>query len=559
MSRLTLWLCLAASLGWGVLLRIPLMINAQAHLDSDLAVDGLTLREAVHGHWRWHYPGTPYTGTGAVLLSWPQARIWGANAVTLVSGGTVAHGLVTLAVFLLAWRVFGRTVALCSLFPLTFASTGELWLSGRITGGHLLVVAWSAWAWLLLHEFCLRRSVPAALVLGLWCGLGMYLDSMFTITLAALAGGGLAALVLARRESRRAGGAAPASQRTRAAALAGRAVLVLAFLVGLAPRIIGQQLDPHDPYHEQFSWSLESQVLAGHGRILVLDCLPRLVAGHRLPGLEADPDPALLGTAGPVRRGVGGGGSFHGWSLLLAVLALGYFAASLAALGAMAVRGREPGQRVVAAGLFASALVIAAGFLVNRNIFNSDNYRYLVLLIVPQAIGSGLVLRLAAHARRPIRCGATALVLTLGALYTGDAVTWYRRFGWIDGRLVPVQARPVDQALAWLRDHPEIRSIFGDYWDVYRLAFLSGRAVEGVPFPLYPNRFPEWSAGLPEDRPETLLARRSPEGRLFLRRALRQGGTVLHQQGGLTVVHWPWPASASESESAPVSAEASAP
>ena len=222
-------------------------------------------------------------------------------------------------------------------------------------------MAWSAWAWLLLHEFCLRRSVPAALVLGLWCGLGMYLDSMFTITLAALAGGGLAALVLARRESRRAGGAAPASQRTRAAALAGRAVLVLAFLVGLAPRIIGQQLDPHDPYHEQFSWSLESQVLAGHGRILVLDCLPRLVAGHRLPGLEADPDPALLGTAGPVRRGVGGGGSFHGWSLLLAVLALGYFAASLAALGAMAVRGREPGQRVVAAGLFASAPVMPPG------------------------------------------------------------------------------------------------------------------------------------------------------------------------------------------------------
>jgi len=37
--------------------------------------------------------------------------------------------------------------------------------------------------------------------------------------------------------------------------------------------------------------------------LLFLDCLPRLIAGHRLPNLEADPDPALLGggdSGGPV-------------------------------------------------------------------------------------------------------------------------------------------------------------------------------------------------------------------------------------------------------------------
>jgi len=87
------------------LLRVPLIQNAAAHLDSDLAVDGLTLQQAVAGHWRWHYPGTPYTGIGSVLLSWPQARIWGAGPMTLVSGGTVAHALLIAAVFTLAWRV----------------------------------------------------------------------------------------------------------------------------------------------------------------------------------------------------------------------------------------------------------------------------------------------------------------------------------------------------------------------------------------------------------------------------------------------------------------------
>ncbi len=86
-----------------------------------------------------------------MLLSWVQARLWGANAMTLVSGGTVAYVLVLLTTFALAWRVYGRAVAAWSLVPLCFASTGTLWLSGRITGGHLPVLAWSAAAWLLLH------------------------------------------------------------------------------------------------------------------------------------------------------------------------------------------------------------------------------------------------------------------------------------------------------------------------------------------------------------------------------------------------------------------------
>ena len=157
-SRLVPWLCLLAAVCWSVLLRVPLILNAPVHLDSDLAVDGLTLQEAVAGHWRWHYPGTPYMGIGAVLLSWPQARIWGASPKTLVSGGTVAHVLLIAAVFTLAWRVFGRSVAIGSLVPLTFASTGVLWLSGRITGGHLLIVAWSAGP----GCCCTRRGCAAA-------------------------------------------------------------------------------------------------------------------------------------------------------------------------------------------------------------------------------------------------------------------------------------------------------------------------------------------------------------------------------------------------------------
>ncbi|MGC1722576.1 MAG: hypothetical protein WA746_26650, partial [Isosphaeraceae bacterium] len=384
-SRLIPWLCLLAAVCWSILLRVPLIQNAPAHLDSDLAVDGLTLHEAVAGHWRWHYPGTPYTGIGSVLLSWPQARIWGAGPMTLVSGGTVAHVLLIAAVFTLAWRVFGRSVAIGSLMPLTFTSTGVLWLAGRITGGHLLIVAWSAAAWLLLHETLVHCGWRPAIVLGFWCGLGVYLDSMFVLTLAGLAFAGLIAVVVesfSGRSNAR-GELSGKERRSWLVRLVQGLALVLAFLAGAAPRAIGLWVEPYDAYNEQFSWNLDSPLLAEHFRVLLLECLPRLVAGHRLPGLEADPDPALMGTGAPIQKSTTSREAFRCWTLLLTILALGLFAGALLALGATALNGRAIGPRMIATGMLTSALGVTAGFLLSRNIFNSDNYRYLGLLLIP--------------------------------------------------------------------------------------------------------------------------------------------------------------------------------
>ena len=253
-SALVPWLCLAAAIGWSILIRVPLILNAAIHLDSDLAVDGITLQEAVAGHWRWHYPGTPYSGIGAVFLSWLQARIWGVDSLTLVSGGTVAHVLVLLSVFALMWRVFSPSAAVWSLVPLTFASTGMLWLSGRITGGHLLVVAWSAIAWLLVHESWVRSGWLPTLVLGFWCGLGIYLDSMFVMTLAGIVVTGLVGWYLARNPQRGGGSGSVASANLSPLKSMTRLLgLLIAFSVGAAPRAIGTWVDPYDAYREQFA------------------------------------------------------------------------------------------------------------------------------------------------------------------------------------------------------------------------------------------------------------------------------------------------------------------
>jgi hypothetical protein len=517
-------LCLVAAIAWSVLLRVPLVLNAPVHLDSDLAVDGLTLQEALDGHWRWHYPGTPYTGIGAVLLSWIPARIWGANPQTLVSGGTVAHVLLLVSVFILAWKVFGRGAAIGGLVPLTFASTGVLWLSGRITGGHLLIVAWSAWAWLLLHEWLVRSGLWWTIALGFWCGLGIYLDSMFILTL-----GGMVVAALF------------AAGRFKGRMLSQGLVLILAFLAGASPRAIGQWVEPYDAYHEQFAGSLDPQLLMAHSKILLLDCLPRLIVGHRLPGLEADPDRALLGTGGPVQRKSANRDGMSWWVWPLVVLGLGSFIVALAALAGVAWDSTHFAGRAIAAGLLATAVAVVTGFLINRNIFNSDNYRYLVLLLVPWSVGFGLLVRNSLCRPAGTRWAVLAAVIAMAALYTSDAAAWYRRLGWIDERFQPVQGRLDDPAVVWLEGHPEIQAVFGSYWDVYRLAFLRAGKLKGVPLPIFPNRFPEWSVGLPGGRPETLLARRSPEGQLFLTSALREGGKVLHREGGVTIVHWPWP------------------
>jgi len=515
-------LALAAALAWTVILRAPLIANAPVHLDSDLAVDGLTLREAVHGSWRWHYPGTPYMGSAAVLLSYVPAKAWGVSPSTLVVGGTVAYVLLVAGCFATAWAAFGPRVAAWSLVPLTFASTGTIWLTGRITGGHMLCAAWSAWAWWLLLRFKERGGRGRAATLGLWCGLGLWHDSMFLMTMLGLVVAGAFAAMTTR-----------AGRTPRPAAIV--VLLLLAgFAVGVAPRPIGRALEPHDAYREQFAWSLDPALLGEHARLLFLDCLPRLIAGHRLPNLEADPDPALLGGGAPVVRAGRARTEIGAVAVSTTGLASLLFVAAFATLSTRALGGPSGGM-ALALGLLATSAAILAAFVVNRNIFNADNYRYLVLLLLPWSIGLGLTLDALSKRSTGGLAAAFGIATALGVAFTLDAAAWYRRLGWVDERDSVVRRAVDDPALSWLDAHPEVDVFSAGYWDAYRLAFLSDRPLRGVPHPIYPNRFPEWSVGLPQGKPPILVARPTPEDQRFLQEALAGGGRVLHRGRGTTI------------------------
>ena len=510
------WVLLALAMSWSALIRVPLILNSAHHLDSDLAVDGLTLLEATKGHVPWHYPGTPYMGAATACLSLPQALIWGANPTTLVSGGTLAYLGLLPAVFLLGWRGFGPVAAVFALVPLTFASNGAVWLSGRITGGHLAAAVFHAglffgFAALLKSSHPSRRG---ALALGLWSGFGLYLDSMLALS---LLGFGMAVSL--------AWLVTPGKRRGLLLAM----VYASGFAAGVAPREIGARLDPYSAYDAQFQLVTDQDVLIEHANRLGLDCLPRLFSGHRLPGLETEPDPRSLAGRGTSRSR----SQVEPLGVAVSALALSLVLASFGALCFHLTKEEWP----VALGLLISTLATLAAFVTNRNIFNSDNYRYLVTLLVPASAGFGLLMRGLWSWRWKGKAFAVIVSALFAVLMTADLVRWYHQFGWVNDQGVAVKVAADDPTLAWLDAHPEIDRISGGYWDVYRLIFLSGGRLKGSPYPIYPDRFPSWKR-LPGER-EVLIARPSPEAKIFVDRALAGGGKVIQRNRGITILTSP--------------------
>ena len=168
-----------------------------------------------------------------MLFSYPQALVWGANPITLVSGGTVIWVLVVVSTFWLAWRAYGPAVAGWAIVPLVFSSTGDDLAVGT---DHRRTPADAGLAHAGVRgALCLpdARRLAARRAPGLWCGLGLYLDAMFLFTLAGIVPAAVLAWLSAGRSRSGIGLAA---------------VFLVAMIVGLLPREIGRRVDPYDAY-----------------------------------------------------------------------------------------------------------------------------------------------------------------------------------------------------------------------------------------------------------------------------------------------------------------------
>jgi hypothetical protein len=203
----------------------------------------------------------------------------------------------------------------------------------------------------------------------------------------------------------------------------------------------------------------------------------------------------------------------------LAVVFLAAFFIAIARVALDRVWSAGPCRMAIGSGLALSAFLIVAAFLVNRNIFNSDNYRYLIYLLTPWSLGFGLLVNGLFRRGLSGRVAGVILVFMLICGMTASTFTWYRDdFGYLGPlwRCVRVSQLPwYEVPVSSRRQHDMVRRIayvvpsdvthvFGDYWDVYRMAFISGKKVVGIPYPMYPNRFRGWSRGLGADQGKLL-------------------------------------------------------
>src|SRR5271169_6242097 len=94
--------------------------------------------------------------------------------------------------------------------------------------------------------------------------------------------------------------------------------------------------------------------------------------------------------------------------------------------------------------------------MVNRNIFNSDNYRYLIYLLTPWSLGFGLVMSGLMKRGKSGRVTAFMLLIVMACTVTGTALRWYRvKLHYIDdGWRVLAVSRP-----AW--SNPGLWEVFG--------------------------------------------------------------------------------------------------
>jgi hypothetical protein len=470
----SLLLCICLTIA--IFLRWPMVAGAAKHLDSDLAVDGLTLRQLVEeGQWRWHYPGTPHIGTAPMILSLPAVALMGDGPKSLVFAGLAANLLLIIATYLIALKFNGRWPAFFAGIAMAAGGLGQVWLSARVTGGHLLAAAWMAWAWYFWTIAINSVSIRPWLLFGLFCGLGLWVDSIFLLGLA-----GLFAASLAESWKNR-----------RSITLKTRLLQAFSFSAMLPAGMLLTSLgDGENSYGSQFELSRDANSIIEHTRILVMDCLPRLFFGRSAQGLDQINWPDQ-----PFKN------ENHLTFILIA------FALSIAAI-ILKIRSRS-NQRVLNNSLkhslwlgFATLLILnLIAFVLNKNIFNSDNYRYLVLLLPIFGVS---VASIAADGR--FQLTRRLILVVFSVLLGNDVYNWQIHASLRESqsdalqqeqkkkdRIQTSRAMPLEDIFVTPGNGlpPIVNGTFeADYWVVYKSIYLFRLPLNsGRPFGFYPDRF----------------------------------------------------------------------
>ena len=487
-KRTTFTACLALTLIIlaAFLIRWPMMVYAYKHLDSDLAVDGLTLRDFVqNGNWRWHYPGTPHIGTLPVLISLPAVALWGEGPASLVFAGIAANILLILAIYLLVNRAYGRVSAILASLVLAAGGLGQVWLSARVTGGHLLSAAWLAWAWLLWTHLIDTKSLKSWAGLGLFCAIGIWIDSIFLLGIAGL---GLSSVIMAWQLR----STIPIKRRSIQA-------LVFTTFLPIGP-LISKLGDGVNVYGSQFEITTDPSALKEHARILLVECLPRLIIGRTLKTGSPEISMTHLKPADYLS-------SNYALAMVLTMMAVLFIMTWLKLISPLTSKKSSKTSsdslpdwvNALWYGLTFTALLTLSACELNKNIFNADNYRYLVPLIPLLGMTYGLF-----SSAGPMLRQRRFLLILLTLMLALDVHFWQQTNGFYPSLQTKTDKKletyTIKDVVSLLTDPqpgslPAITDTFeADYWETYRALYLAQKPISmGKPFGFFPNRFPNES------------------------------------------------------------------
>jgi hypothetical protein len=443
--------------------RLPIMLTRP--VDGDEAIQGIAAQRVLDGHWTWYFPGQKYGGT---LETIPQALFQALDEgstfllrlpLVLIAAGTVLL-LAFLALELTRSRLtFAAVGLLAALFPPLYVFLGSWQTAGYNSSTFLGVTAVYLVARALRPDASERRRLLLAAGAGLSAGVALYQQPLAGFAIAAL---GTTVLV---------------ATWPRALALA-RLRYLAAFamlgLVGVSPEIVA--------------------VTGGLGIDTANNPLP--------PGYQLTP--ALLATVagldvfGTTPEGIfPGGPESMTWNVLglqflddlLVSKWLGIALAAAAWVWALATvardgvgrRGDAPGERDPARlRLAVAAGALAAGIVVAIAAFKLPPFaKYAYGLCGFAAFGLAV---LVTRGGIPGRAAAALAALGVAALVGISAANTFHIYEKEHGGDLREQRSWLLSRIGGLPPEPdgEATRIWGDYWIVYPLEFLSGGRAEGV-------------------------------------------------------------------------------
>ena len=531
--------CLAVATA--LVLRLPLLCNAESLMNSDSAFNALSVRHLLSGDaFFLYYPGQDYQGITEGLLGIFMTKLFGWSALAYSCASLLFYLGFVVAVYLLTREAFGSRAAIKAIFLSAILPGLMLRYSLIAVGGHMFVpLAGALLAWFLFRHVSTSR--PTWLyAIGFLAGFSYYtyklsIDVIAPVAVCLVYRSGLVPSLVRSVWSRN---AAPSGSRiwllrfldviiAAALLITAWAVFFDPFRIVIGSAKIGSGSMNHGLARAAaliavrliFSWPQLKPWFAARGRVLVfflasllLGLMPMIASfGLSLPDAQNKPIqiakrdqrgdnfnllreralPALLGYAeppAPARANSGYTVARASARFLGAV----YLFVLVYVIGRVL---RRDGKKLIFArrdGLSPEAVLLlflatpVVAYVFSNYIFDLSSHRYLIPVFValPPLIAfaaqqiSGLVRR-----RFGIPAAGWALVLAVCTTTLVDNIWFYRSSGYISEtgfRIVkqPVVARDVAD---YFRERGISRA-YGTYWTCYLLTFLADEQIVVAPY-----------------------------------------------------------------------------